>query len=76
MADRYPDGDDEDAELGGQTSSNGDSPTTSRAPPRKRRRIVVSCTECHRRKQKVGPFRRSMGSFDFPRLKLRREESG
>ncbi|KAI1815730.1 hypothetical protein GGS20DRAFT_596514 [Poronia punctata] len=23
-------------------------------PPRKRRRIVISCTECHRRKQKVG----------------------
>ena len=22
-------------------------------PPRKRRRIVISCTECHRRKQKV-----------------------
>lgn len=27
-----------------------DSP--ARAPPRKRRRIVISCTECHRRKQK------------------------
>ena len=24
-----------------------------RGPPRKRRRLVVSCTECHRRKQKV-----------------------
>ncbi|KAI1404157.1 hypothetical protein F4819DRAFT_448910 [Hypoxylon fuscum] len=24
----------------------------SKAPPRKRRRIVISCTECHRRKQK------------------------
>lgn len=24
-----------------------------RAPPKKRRRIVISCTECHRRKQKV-----------------------
>ncbi|TWU78752.1 hypothetical protein ED733_006702 [Metarhizium rileyi] len=26
---------------------------SERAPPKKRRRIVVSCTECHRRKQKV-----------------------
>lgn len=31
-----------------------DSP--ARAPPRKRRRIVISCTECHRRKQKVCGF--------------------
>ena len=27
----------------------------ARPPPRKRRRIVISCTECHRRKQKVSP---------------------
>ncbi|KAI1095204.1 hypothetical protein F5B19DRAFT_489748 [Rostrohypoxylon terebratum] len=26
--------------------------TNGKAPPRKRRRIVISCTECHRRKQK------------------------
>ncbi|KAJ3555855.1 hypothetical protein NPX13_g10268 [Xylaria arbuscula] len=29
-------------------------PEVAKPPPRKRRRIVISCTECHRRKQKVG----------------------
>ncbi|KAL1881989.1 hypothetical protein VTK73DRAFT_3318 [Phialemonium thermophilum] len=34
--------------------SDGDAAdsTTAKAPPRKRRRTVISCTECHRRKQK------------------------
>lgn len=27
-------------------------PTSAKQPPRKRRRIIISCTECHRRKQK------------------------
>jgi hypothetical protein len=30
-------------------------PTSPVKPPRKRKRIVISCTECHRRKQKVLP---------------------
>lgn len=31
----------------------GDGQDVRAQPPRKRRRIVISCTECHRRKQKV-----------------------
>ncbi|KHE79619.1 hypothetical protein GE21DRAFT_1243950 [Neurospora crassa] len=33
-------------------SSHHTRPVSDRPPPRKRRRIVISCTECHRRKQK------------------------
>lgn len=36
----------------GNDNDNGNSGSL-RPPPRKRRRIVISCTECHRRKQKV-----------------------
>ncbi|PNH36907.1 hypothetical protein VD0004_g9862 [Verticillium dahliae] len=32
--------------------ATADVPPDVRAPPKKRRRIVISCTECHRRKQK------------------------
>ncbi|KAM0330498.1 hypothetical protein ACHAQA_003443 [Verticillium albo-atrum] len=32
--------------------SEADVPPEVRAPPKKRRRVVISCTECHRRKQK------------------------
>ncbi|EEY19253.1 conserved hypothetical protein [Verticillium alfalfae VaMs.102] len=35
--------------------ATADVPPDVRAPPKKRRRIVISCTECHRRKQKVRP---------------------
>ncbi|KHO01940.1 uncharacterized protein MAM_00941 [Metarhizium album ARSEF 1941] len=45
---------------------------SGKGPPKKRRRIVVSCTECHRRKQKVNslsaPSRRVTTSYppDYP----------
>lgn len=35
----------------------GEEASKPRGPPRKRRRIVISCTECHRRKQKVRTVR-------------------
>lgn len=37
----------------GTTYGDAAEDTPTRPPPRKRRRIVISCTECHRRKQKV-----------------------
>lgn len=36
---------------GGPEQQEGD-PAPARPPPRKRRRLIISCTECHRRKQK------------------------
>lgn len=40
--------------LAGRNGPQRDHPPPSvLKPPRKRRRIVISCTECHRRKQKV-----------------------
>lgn len=36
---------------GGPEQHEGD-PGPARPPPRKRRRLIISCTECHRRKQK------------------------
>lgn len=39
--------DNRDGSSGSATHEAGSKP-----PPRKRRRIVISCTECHRRKQK------------------------
>ncbi|KAI0878574.1 hypothetical protein GGS24DRAFT_398362 [Hypoxylon argillaceum] len=45
-----------DAELAEPVSGAEDRPNSepeaTKPPPRKRRRIVISCTECHRRKQK------------------------
>ncbi|KAH6620697.1 hypothetical protein B0J18DRAFT_204613 [Chaetomium sp. MPI-SDFR-AT-0129] len=37
---------------GAATVTSEGAQATARPPPRKRRRIVISCTECHRRKQK------------------------
>ncbi|TAQ84110.1 hypothetical protein B7494_g7571 [Chlorociboria aeruginascens] len=37
---------------GDQTSQAQETPGCPLRPPRKRRRIIISCTECHRRKQK------------------------
>ncbi|TGJ85203.1 hypothetical protein E0Z10_g3531 [Xylaria hypoxylon] len=37
---------------GAEDRPNSADPDASKPPPRKRRRIVISCTECHRRKQK------------------------
>ncbi|KAI0414968.1 hypothetical protein F5X98DRAFT_234502 [Xylaria grammica] len=37
---------------GAEDRSNSAEPEVTKPPPRKRRRIVISCTECHRRKQK------------------------
>lgn len=37
---------------GGPEQHEVDTGATARPPPRKRRRLIISCTECHRRKQK------------------------
>ncbi|GAW25782.1 putative transcription fungi [Rosellinia necatrix] len=48
-------GDPEQAEaVSGAEDRPNSEPEATKPPPRKRRRIVISCTECHRRKQKVG----------------------
>lgn len=45
-----------DSPMNGMTGAVGcitlTEPTSSRPPPKKRRRAVISCVECHRRKQK------------------------
>jgi hypothetical protein len=47
-----------------EVNSHQDSATdVSFKPARKRKRIVISCTECHRRKQKVRHFLGSLSSF-------------
>lgn len=46
-------GDDDDADADAGLDNGHDNSGYSRPPPRKRRRTVISCTECHRRKQKV-----------------------
>ncbi|KAI0555755.1 hypothetical protein F4679DRAFT_519771 [Xylaria curta] len=46
-------GDSEIAEpVSGAEDRQSPEPEAAKPPPRKRRRIVISCTECHRRKQK------------------------
>ncbi|KAK3314745.1 hypothetical protein B0H66DRAFT_563550 [Apodospora peruviana] len=52
--DRFPGADaDADVATPGADNDNDSSSTPAlRPPPRKRRRTVISCTECHRRKQK------------------------
>ncbi|ORY55102.1 uncharacterized protein BCR38DRAFT_357171 [Pseudomassariella vexata] len=42
----------EDGDHGVAAEGLGDEEHSSKPPPRKRRRIVISCIECHRRKQK------------------------
>ncbi len=47
MMDEQEDMDDQPSVEPGEEGAKG------RPPPRKRRRVVISCTECNRRKQKV-----------------------
>ncbi|KAL2020765.1 hypothetical protein VTK56DRAFT_7963 [Thermocarpiscus australiensis] len=42
----------DEASVAKQNTEGASNGTTARPAPRKRRRIVISCTECHRRKQK------------------------